>query len=117
ADDKQTWNGFRSSPIDCLKARILKAAEHHEREKKHEWRQNEFPFSEVMFTFGQPEQKKSDGCDETGSSGNREAGEIFFVIGIGRFVIGGRGVEACQPQRTACQINERDDPTGARKFL
>ena len=70
-----------------------------------------------MFALGQPEQKKSDGCDQPGSSGNREAGEVFFVVSIGRFVIGGRGVEACQPQRTARQINERDDPTGARKFL
>src|SRR6202043_1200172 len=48
ADDKKTRNRFRCSPIDGLEARILKAAEHHEREKKHERRQNEFPFPEAL---------------------------------------------------------------------
>src|SRR6202011_3541260 len=58
ADDKKTRNRFGSSPIDGLEARILKAAEHHEREKKHERRQDEFPFPEVMFALCQPEQKR-----------------------------------------------------------
>src|SRR5437773_8701616 len=66
-DNKKTRDRFFRLPIHRLEARILEPAEHHKGEKKHERRQNEFPVAEMMFAFGQPEQKKSDGCDEASS--------------------------------------------------
>src|SRR6266513_2433129 len=70
-----------------------------------------------MFALGQPEQEESDGRNETSSCGNRKASEIFPAITIDRLMIGGRGVEARETQRTAREIDKRDNPAGARKLL
>src|SRR4029077_1690538 len=116
-DDKKTRNRFFRFPVKCLKARILETTEHHKGQQKHERRQNEFPVPEVMFAFGQPEQKKCDGCNETRRSRNGKPGEISVALSIGRFVIGRRGIEARQTQRTAREIDKRYNPASARKVL
>src|SRR5207249_5306745 len=116
-DNKKPRDRFFRLPIKRLETRILETAEHHKGKKKHERWQNELPIAEVMFAFGQPEQEESDGCDETGSGGNGRAGEIFLVISVVGFVIGRRRVETRQTQGTACEIDKRDNPAGAREFL
>src|SRR5439155_1510768 len=56
--------------------------------------------------------------NHNGRSGNREAREILPAVDGGfSFVIRRRGVEAGETQRTAREINQRDDPAGGSKFL
>src|ERR1700730_9614236 len=77
-DDEETRDRFFGFPIQRLETGILEAAEHHEREKEHQRRQNEFPLAEIMFALCQPKHEERDGGNETGGRGNRKTGKVFF---------------------------------------
>src|SRR5205807_3327387 len=86
--------------------------------KEQQWRQNEFPFAEMMFALCEPEQKQCDRRDESGRGGNRKTGEVLRTVGAGfSFVVRRCGIETRQTQRTTREVNEGDDPTGVRKFV
>src|SRR5206468_5728171 len=114
-DNKKPRDRLFCFPVDPLEARIFEPAEHHKGEKKQEGGQNEFPVAEVMFAFGEPEQKKCDRRDKTGRGGNRKTGERILVIGS--VMPSGRRIETSQTQCTTRDINKSDNPAGPRELL
>src|SRR2546423_7697787 len=68
-----------------------------------------------MFAFGPPKQEQRDRSDKARGSWNWKAGEIFCRICA---VLSCRGrIESRKTQRAAGEINEGEDPAGARKIL
>src|ERR1043166_2953293 len=117
-DGEKTRDRFFRSPVDRLEAGILELAEHHEGQKEEQRREKESPIAQPMFAFGQPEQEKCDRRDETGRGGNRKPGEIFRSVAAPfALVIRGGGIETGHAQCAARQVNEREQPAGARELL
>src|SRR5207244_11269538 len=79
-NDKKARDGSFRFPIDRLEAWIAKTAEHHERKKEHQWRQNPSPSPQLMFAFREPQHKEGDRRNHSGCGCDGKAGKVLCLF-------------------------------------
>ena len=122
-DDQQRGQGALGAPVDRLETRISELAEHHVGQEQQQRRQREFPCPQRPSTLVKPQQQFSQRGDHSRRRRDGDALERLALLRGRRLraVVGVRGsgdaVEARQPQRSARQVQKRDQQPRPRELV